>query len=72
MNWISVKTGEYPTFGTPVDLWCKWKMGDPSRVADATLEKDSMGAFWRASMGHVDDSVVTHWSYLPEPPNDPS
>jgi hypothetical protein len=67
MEWISVKD-RMPETDDAVDIWCKWKEGNPSRVTDARWLKDGLGEYWIARMGHISTNVVTHWMPLPFPP----
>jgi hypothetical protein len=66
--WISVEQ-ELPPAGAKVDIWCKWSKG-PGRVPDVEYLPDCTGFHWRASLGHINDSVVTHWS-RPSGPHKP-
>lgn len=66
-DWISVKD-RLPENNVPVDIWCAWKQGNPTRETDVQRVWDSIGLFWQSSMGHIDDSVVTHWMLRPAPP----
>lgn len=67
-GWVSVRDS-MPEKDARVDVWCVWPLtGKGSRIPDARYAADSIGAYWTGAMGHIAESVITHWRSFPEPP----